>query len=208
MKQIKLFTSLFIFSLAIAIGCKKETEPVKPPIPPEEFIIPEVSNTNLAGDICSKPYEISLVRRGLRADGNWEWIWGVKNTSPGDGTKGTLKDITSFAITLPECIKLSNIKASYAFVIHGPDQYHTGFTPTYQPDNTFKDCSISSVDVTQGKPVVKFNFGTRGNVITYYEIILDKEYPINPNGVCFYKSACSTEGTGVGSSCFPGVGCK
>lgn len=207
MKQATLYSTLILFTLILAVGCKKDKIPAVV-IPPEEFIIPEVSNTNLAGEICSKPYEISLVRRGLRADGNWEWIWGVKNNKPGDGTNGTLKDINSFAITLPECIKLANIKSAFAFVIHGPDQYHTGFTPTYKQDNTFKDCTIAAVDVTQGKPVVKFNFGTRGNVITYYEIIVDKEYPINQNGLCFYKSNCNTDGTGVGSSCFPGIGCK
>lgn len=206
MRYLPLLPTIIISFLIFLGACQKDQD--APQIPQEDFLITDIENVNLAGDICSRPYEISLVRKRQRLDGTWEWIWGVKNPNPGDGTNGTLKDLSSWAITLPTCVQPSNIKASFAFVIHGPAQYHTQFTPTYQRTSLFKDCQNTGLDYTNGQPVLVFNFGTRGNVITYYELVLDKDYSIDKNGLSFFKTNCSGSGTGgAGQSCFPGVGC-
>jgi hypothetical protein len=200
MKHVKIaFSALML--LIIAFSCQKSVETSAIEQKKSNFSIPDIANTTwpVGQKLCSSPYQISLMVREQLPDGTWLWVWGIKNPNPGDGSNGTVRDLGHWNIQLPDCIKLSNIKAA-KMAYQG--QLYTYFTPVIESDKTYAACDK---DVTNGRQLLKFNLGTIGSQVTLYGLILDKEYPIDQNGVAFYYAECKELGTGI--TCFPGIGC-
>ena len=211
MKRINFFVSI-VMLFTFVIGCQKTQEVSEIDQLRRKLLMDGISNTDIPQDPpCSKPYDIRLVWKKLITEGEhagrWEWIWSIQNPNPGNGENGTIQDLSHWGITLPECVTLANIKLAKAFTLTGEPLLWAPFTPTYQPDKSFADCPSGSVDVTGGKPILKFNYGTTGSTITYYALVIDKDLPVDEAGVAFYKSGCNIGGTGTGVTCFPGVGC-
>ena len=172
------------------------------------FQLPDIANTawtTNTGSQCASPYEINLLQRTQQPDGTWLWIWGVRNPKPGDGTNGTIQDLTHWSMQLPECIKAENIKLAKSAYYNQLFQY---FFPVIGPDAAYTNCPPGSPDVTGGATnLLRFKPGTLGSDVSVYALVLDKEYPVDPNAVAYYKSGCNPGGTGTGKTCFPGIGC-
>lgn len=167
-----------------------------------------IENT-VPGEPCADgPYVITLVRKQLITEGplagKWEWIWSVVNPNPGNGTNGTVQDLSHWGITLPECVTLANIHLAKAFRMDGDNQFYEVFTPKYEADKSFDANGVCPG--TEANPVMlKFDYGTVGSYPTYYALVIDKDLSVDPSGTAYYKSG---RVTGSCEICFPGIGCE
>jgi hypothetical protein len=134
-------------------------------------------------------YEVVLESRAL-VNGNWEWIWSVRNPNPGNGSNGTAKDLSHWGIRVGSCVDVSSIIGA-AYSDDGAQW--TSFTPVVQPDPS-QDCLTT--------PTLKFDYGTSGSDKTYYRLIISQEYPTG-SARAYYKSGgtcCTFNITAMGCS--------
>lgn len=120
--------------------------------------------SNSARKTLSEGYTVTLQSNSQDPEGNYEWVWAVTNPNPGNGTNGTLQDLSHWALILPSCVGQSNIRAT-AYSTDGI---------SWQPLNA----SIG-VDPSQNcytGPVLKFDVGTSGSSTTYYKLTVDSYY--------------------------------
>lgn len=130
------------------------------------------------------PYKVHISDLN-KVGNNWVWIWQIKNTKPGNGTNGTVQDLTSWGIGLGEQIKLGDIvQAAYS-----TDKINwTTFTPKFEADND-QTCSSNRY--------VKFDFGTSGAKPSYYKLVITKNIA-HTNTEALYQSGA---GCGVFMTC-------
>ncbi len=186
---------LSILGLALTLslfGCKKSVE-TKLDTTQEKNL--STLNVALVRSNCNVPYDISL-ESVTPVGGNYEWVWSVQNPNPGNGSNGTVQNLSHWNITLGECATFSDI-ISGATSADGITW--TAFTPTYMQDAAmFNTCTVSTGNV------VKFDYGTSGSAKSYYKLIINKNLGVDMNGLAYYKSG---NNTGCGTECFPGFGC-
>lgn|GEM_PF-613468 len=221
MKTVRAFAMVGILSF-IMIACQKtsirQTEQERQAT---SLTLTGIENT-VPGEPCADgPYIITLVRKQLIMEGplagKWEWIWSVVNKNPGNGSNGTVQDLSHWGITLPECLTLANIHLAKAYAFKSEDQsesnvrFYNIFTPKYEADKSF-DANGNVCPGTEAEPVMlKFDggdgkdYGTFGSLPTYYALVIDKDLPVDPSGRAFYKSG---NVTGSCEICFPGIGCE
>ena len=149
--------------------------------------------SSLASSSCTYPYLITL-ESITEVNGNYEWVWAVKNTKPGNGSNGTVQDLSHWDITLGSCVKFSDV-VSAATSIDGVNW--TSFTPAYDKDKSLKS-GLNNIYV------VKFDIGTSGNATTFYKLVISKNVTVDMLSSSYYKSGNKT---GTGAQCFPGFGC-
>jgi hypothetical protein len=104
MKRINFFLSIVLL-LTFVIGCQKTQEISEIDNLKRKLLMDGISNTDVPQDPpCSKPYDIRLVWKKLITEGehagSWEWIWSIQNPNPGNGTNGTVQDLSHWGITL------------------------------------------------------------------------------------------------------------
>jgi hypothetical protein len=144
---------------------KKSAQPVKK----------SVSSSSVADP---NAYAITLIGPN-QVDGNWEWVWSVKNSNPGNGKNGTVQDLSHWGMKFGSCLDWTSVVAA-AYSSDGVNW--KSFRPTYQVDPT--SCLI--------EPVLKFDFGTTGSNTAYFRLILNKEYDVDENASGYYKSGSTT----------------
>ncbi len=142
------------------------------------------------GPCNSDAYDIVLESR-TQVGSNWEWVWSVQNPNPGNGTNGTVQDLSHWGMEFGSCFTWSSV-AGAAYSYNGTTW--TGFTPSYAPDPS---------QLCMQTPVLKFNYGTSGGAKTYYKLILNQNYDYT-NSLAYYKSG---RRTGCCTTAFQGVGC-
>ena len=152
---------------------------------------------------CNAPYHITLlsvVKGGTATAPTWTWTWSLQNPNPGNGkTTATVQDLSHWDIVLNNCG--GNFGVTQADLVSAA--YSTNGTSwTYFTPVITVDPSISGFTAT---PVLKFNLGTNGSSISYYQLTVSKNLAVNPNGTSIYKSGVNT---GIGYECFPGIGCE
>jgi hypothetical protein len=107
-------------------------------------------------------YTITLESKTL-VNGNWEWVWSVQNPNPGNGSNGTVQNLSHWGMQLGSCIDFSTIIGGAT----SPDGVKwTSFVPTYRSDAS-QGC--------MGAPVVKFDYGTSASDKSYYKLIVDRD---------------------------------
>lgn len=187
------------WGLALAISgalysCDKPAESAADDVRPQTLSTILPPSSAIISD-CPTPYLITLESITKVGD-NYEWVWSVKNPNPGNGSNGTVQNLSHWDIKLGPCATMSDV-VSAATSTDGTTW--SPFTPTYQPDPSIESfCSILT------GPVLKFNVGTTGSAKTYYKLVINKDLGIDMAGVAFYKSGA---GSGCGTICFPGIGC-
>ena len=201
MKKILFFSAV---ALSLFVGCEKSNE-----------LKPETKNNNAAllsessaaaitttlpvegQSDCVGPYKVILESVTNNGNGTYTWVWSVQNPNPGNGSNGTIQNLSHWDITLGSCVTFDNV-VSGATSTNNVDW--TPFTPTFVPDPSLPN---TGCNVTEN--VVKFDVGTSGSAKTYYRLTIDIDVLVNPAATAYYKSGGNS---GCGTFCFPGFACK
>lgn len=185
MKTIRLMTLGMSATILLAVSCQRSSEFTPPANSAEEATKVKTQEPN---ESCNpNAYTITLESRTL-AGGNWVWIWSVQNPNPGNGTNGTVQDLSHWGM-LASCLDFGDI-ISAAYSRDGIKW--TNFSPVFQVDPS-QNCLAH--------PVLKFDFGTTGPAKSYYRLILNREYSVGSTPG-YYKSGkrtncCFIEFTGI-----------
>lgn len=195
-------TRLSFFALTTLVlfvtGCSKEAQPETPAqikqSKPEVagFDKNSLSGRGATSGTCNPAaYNIVLESRTL-VNGNWEWVWSVQNSNPGNGNNGTVQNLSHWGMQFGSCFNWSSV-VSAAYSSNGYNW--TGFTPVFQSDPS-QSCMTA--------PVFKFDYGTIGSSKSYYKLVMNQAYEpsIVPG---YYKSGANT---GCCTFTFTGIGCS
>lgn len=158
-----LFVAVIISNV---FGCRKNT--------------PELSlKTGPGCGLSCVDYEI-LQDASLQQDQNGNWntvfVWRVTNPCPGNGKNGTLQNLSHWSFTPSQCFNPEVVLGAWVDTTSGNG---TAWMQVPVPQVAV-DPSCANV------PVVKWNYGTKGNRTSYYKLILQGQ----PNG--FWVSAQTT----------------
>lgn len=176
MKKVLLLPLLLILGLVstLYVACKKEK------VDKDKQLLDENGNPicTARGDLGETlPYNVSLLSRVANSDGTYTWTWTVTNPKPGDGTNGTMKDLTHWDLSLGECATAADVvKASTS-----PDgQNWTDFSVVVDKDKE-QNCYT--------EPVVKFNLGTTGSSPSYYRLTVKKNFSMLKRDAVFVSKS-------------------
>jgi hypothetical protein len=130
--------------------------------------------TNLPGE-----YSVQMVSNTQVGEG-YEWIWTVTNPNPGNGTNGTIQNLSHWSIAVANTITVQNV-IGVAYSTDGITWHN--LTPSVAVDKS-NDCAIG----TQ----LKFDYGTTGGEPTYYRLILDTDFAEDGTSIANFKSGSRT----------------
>ena len=140
------------------------------------FISNKKSKTNAAA-----VYSIVLVTKNS-VGSNYEWTWSVTNPNPGNGSNGTLRDVSHWDVSLPAQAEAALVSAEYSF-----DGVNWQNSPiVVERDFSIKLCTL--VDV------LKFDAGTSGTAPTYYRAVFDADFTLNPFATSWIKNGGGQQG--------------
>ncbi|MBK6935767.1 MAG: hypothetical protein IPH18_01940 [Chitinophagaceae bacterium] len=139
----------------------------------------------------SGAYIVTLESRN-NINGNWEWIWSVQNSNPGNGNNGTVQDLSHWGMQFGSCFNWSSV-VSASFSADGITW--VAFSPVYASDPSQSCMTV---------PVLKFDFGTTGSAKSYYKLVVNQNFVIEQTPA-YYKSGSST---GCCTFSFSGIGCS
>ncbi|MGX5820102.1 hypothetical protein ACWKWU_18030 [Chitinophaga lutea] len=179
------FTFFILFS-----GCQKGAQPS----PSEKPLTLAAVSSPIVSE-CSSPYRITL-ESVTQVGSNYEWVWSVMNPNPGNGTNGTVQNLSHWDITLGDCATMDDVVGG---AVSTDGITWTSFVPVLQGDASI----LNTCSVVTG-PVLKFDLGTTAGAKSYYKLIINKNYGVDLTGFAYYKSGNTT---GCGTTCFPGIGC-
>lgn len=184
MKTSKLFVYGAIASSLLIISCQKNLKESTFPVKEEQTSISARQENPTPSTSFSVPYIVELVSHD-QVGNNWEWVWSVKNSNPGNGKRGTVQDLSHWGINLGDgnCNYSSEIVGA-AYSSNGTNW--TTFNPTIKIDPS-QSCMTS--------PVLKFDFGTTGSSKSFYKLIVSNENAAG-NVSAYYKSGTNT-GCGI-----------
>ena len=183
-----------IASIAFVIGCQRDTKDViadKQKADAYNQIGAKGGQQQVNAPCNPNAYVVTL-ESVTEVNGNFEWVWSVRNPNPGNGTNGTVQDLSHWGMQFGSCVVWEHVIAA-ATSRNGTTW--TSFTPTYQSDPS-QNCLTT--------PVLKFDVGTSGSAKTYYRITLSEDYDVAPAAFGYYKSG---NRTGCCTFTFQGIGC-
>lgn len=176
-------------SLFILTSCQRDSKELLVPQQVDELV--QSSSTANAESCNPNAYTITLESMTL-VNNNWEWVWSVQNSNPGNGNNGTVQDLSHWGMQFGECVNPSTIIAA---AYSGDGSNWTSFTPTYEVDPSQGCMSL---------PVLKFDYGTTGSAKSFYRVTVNADYiPGTTQG--YYKSGKTT---GCCTFYFTGIGCE
>jgi hypothetical protein len=194
MKKVHLAFSAIALSFVIT-ACQRDVsrnEPLAAVITPTKLPNGGDQARQSNTGVCD-PGGYSLVLESRTQVGtNWEWVWSIRNTNPGNGNQGTYQDLSHWGMSFGSCFDWSTVVGA-ATSSNGDTWSY--FLPIYGTDNS-QGC--------YGVPVMKYDLGTTGTAKSYYKLIINTEYPVGtiPG---YYKSGGNT---GCCTFNFLGVGCE
>ncbi|MBL7729586.1 MAG: hypothetical protein JNM88_00290 [Chitinophagaceae bacterium] len=199
MKTIRLNSLIAILSIAAFVSCSKDVQRNDNTAQPAEKATPAAAvdgnattgrNTAPSGPCNSNAYIITLESRS-QVNGAWEWVWSVQNSNPGNGSNGTVQDLSHWGMQFGPCVNVTSISGA-AYSADGVNW--TSFAPAYQADGS---------QACMSTPVLKFDYGTTGGAKSYYKLVFNTNYSeVSAPG--YYKSG---NNTGCCTFNFTGVGC-
>ncbi|MFL5809510.1 MAG: hypothetical protein ACJ749_08305 [Flavisolibacter sp.] len=96
--------------------------------------------------------------------GNYEWVWTVTNPNPGNGSNGTMQNLSHWSLAISDMVTDNDLVQ----VAYSTD----GITWTDLPAHFAIDKSQECYTGT----VLKFDYGTTGGAPTYYKLVVDKDF--------------------------------
>ena len=202
MKTIKFTFPVLLTSILLLAGCQRDSSDelavskineISQSVSTEKEAIIDAGNspTTEAAGTCNPNAYLVILESNIQVGNNWEWIWSVQNSNPGNGNNGTAQDLSHWGMELGTCVNFAHITdAAYS----NDGIVWTSFTPSYQIE-TSQSCKTV--------PVLKFDYGTTGNAKTYYRLTVNTNYTPGTS-LGYYKSG---NRTGCCTFSFTGLGC-
>ena len=180
MKKLFLICASLFFTSLIFFGCQ------------ENNITDPLTDSTL--DKMVGGYNIVLLGGSPvnNGDGTYTWIWSITNTNSGNGKKGTWQDLSHWTFQPGACLVNDDIVSA----AYGTDL--NNLNPISNPEIK----NDPSTDACYVGDVFKFNFGTSGSTTTYYKLVINKNYSVDPNAIAYWKA-----GPNCGTGTFDGIGC-
>lgn len=113
---------------------------------------------------------------------NEEWIWVLTNPNPGNGSDGTLQDVSHWSMALPPQAEEALVSAQYSY---DGNNWHN-LPITVDRDPAIRLCT--SIDV------LKFDIGTTGTNAVYYKAVFNKKFNNNPYATSYIKTGGGLKG--------------
>jgi hypothetical protein len=125
---------------------------------------------------------------------NYQWTWSVLNPLPGNGSNGTLQNISHWSLPLCPLAEAAIVSAEYSY-----DQVNwTSVSIDMERDPSIRVCTTTDV--------LKFNTGTSGTAPLYCRITFNKDFILNPFAVSYIKTGGGLQGCNV--YLYSGIGCE
>lgn len=138
-------------------------------------------------------YTITLV--GIEHVGDLDtWTWTLTNTNPGNGSNGTLQDVSHWSLPLCPAAEAALVSAAYSY---------DGVNWTPVSINMDRDPSIK---LCTREDVLKFDAGTSGTTPTYYRVTFNKVFTVDPYAYSYIKTGGGLQGCNIYT--YSGVGCN
>ena len=152
-----------------------------------------LSSFNKIKKATATAYEITSISTERNGTGEQQqWTWKLTNPNPGNGSEGTLQDVSHWSLALSPLAEASLVSAEYSF------DGITWISVSIQMDRdpTIKACTTEDV--------LKFDVGTRGSEPTYYRVTFDREFTTNTFATSYIKTGGGRNGCNL--YYFAGVG--
>jgi hypothetical protein len=137
------------------------------------------ANRSSALEVCNPNAYIINLKSKTFVNDNWEWIWTVQNSNPGNGKNGTVQNLSHWGMQFGTCVDPAAIVGA-AYSSNG--FAWTNFTPSIQSDPS-QGCMTT--------PMLKFDFGTTGSDTSYYRIVVNQDFEAG-SVPGYYKSGVNT----------------
>jgi hypothetical protein len=95
---------------------------------------------------------------------NYEWVWSVTNPNPGNGTNGTMQDLSHWSLAISNLVSLQDIVS----VAYSTDGINWISLPVSFAIDKSQECYQGTV--------LKFDHGTTGGDPMYYQLVVNKEF--------------------------------
>ena len=180
----------------VSFGCKKEKYADNSSVAESEFATKRPSSS--PGGTCAN-YNVALSRSF--ENGQTSFVWTVTNPNPGNGTNGTLQNLSHWSF-IPGCAGDLGLEQNWSDIISAQISFDgstwtvIGPTPILTPDPS-QSCSNANV--------FKFNYGTSGSNPSYYKLVIKGNYAEAEDNFAVFKSGANT---GCCTRIVPGIGCK
>ena len=188
--------------LAIAFfSCQKETTSSA-----SNELSASARKTPTTSASCSD-YVVTLAAVDYTSEpGHSIFTWSIQNPAPGNGSNGTLQNLSHWDFVPSECLEDNWQDVLSASYNQGAGWVTISPLPTIEPDPSLVKFGCTSGDV------FKFNQGTNGSAITQYRMVLTGHWGTGDMTV-FFKSGtntgcCSTTLTGKGIGCREDESCS
>jgi hypothetical protein len=109
-------------------------------------------------------YDAQLVST-TPAGTNYEWVWSVTNHNFGNGTDGTLQNLSHWSLAISDMVTLQDLVS----VWYSNDGVNWNPLPVSFAIDKSQECYMGTV--------LKFDYGTTGSNTTYYKLVVNKEFP-------------------------------
>lgn len=197
MKKIVVPAFVAVATVFAFYACKKDVRSNSPIETGEEIATKPAQQ--LPGSSCLN-YQVSLTRAFENGQTTFQWC--ITNPNPGNGTGGTLQNLSHWNF-VPGCSGDLGLEQNWSDIIAASYSNDGGSTwnaisptPNLVPDPS-QSCSNLNV--------FKFNYGTSGSMATCYKLVLQGNYASDDNNTAVFKSGANT---GCCVRTIPGIGCK
>lgn len=110
---------------------------------------------------------------------NYEWVWTVTNPNPGNGSNGTLQNLSHWSLAISDLVTYDDLVQ----VAYSNDGTNWTTMPLSFAIDKSQDCYAGVV--------LKFDHGTTGSAPTYYKLVVNKEFTSGPT-LANFKSGSRT----------------
>ena len=197
MKKIVVPAFVVVATVFAFYACKKDVRS-NSPIETGEEIATKPAQQQPTGSSCLN-YQVALTRS--YASGQTTFTWCITNPNPGNGTGGTIQNLSHWNF-IPGCPGNLGLEQNWSDIVSASYSTDGGTiwntitpTPVLTPDPS-QSCSNANV--------FKFIYGTSGSTPTCYRLVLQGNYAQEDNTAVFKSGA----NTGCCVRTVPGIGCK